>query len=45
MYLTNVGPTEKLHGKLLLLLLMEFQLHDIEWLVIIKYINMIILIY
>ena len=43
MYLTNVGPTENLHGELLLLLVMEFQLH--EWLVIIKYINMIILIY
>ena len=43
MYLTNVGPTENLAGELLLLLWMEFQLH--EWLVIIKYINMIILIY
>ena len=43
MYLTNVGPTENLLGELLLLLLMEFQLH--EWLVIMKYFNMIILIY
>ena len=43
MYLTNVGPTENLPGELLLLLWMEFQLH--EWLVIIKYINMLILIY